>query len=405
LTTLYIRLPARAESEGALARFAVVADGGALVQQGEGALRGMGDAVAASRHVVLLLTAADVTLLQVKTPPLSAARLKTALPNLVEEHILGDPDDCVLVAAPVQHDDGMRTVAVANRAWLEAIVKGLLAQGARTVSAMPAQLCLPLAPGNVSGVIDGNGITLRHGQYAGLGLAVSGGPAVALQTARALAGDSPLHLYVEPDQLGEYQALVQEAGPGITVEAEHWAHWVAGAKSTTLDLVPGLGAAGAQVRDWKKWKWPLRIALLAVVVNLVGLNVQHMRLKAEADAIRKGMTQVFRAAYPKETVITSDPAAQMRNNINRAKALQGQLTPDEFTYQAAAFGEAVRSLPRPPELLSLGYRERATTIKIKPDTFDAAGLQGLKDALAQRKLELSEGGPGVWVVRSLGGKK
>ena len=32
LTTLYIRLPARADSEGALARFALVADGGSLVQ-------------------------------------------------------------------------------------------------------------------------------------------------------------------------------------------------------------------------------------------------------------------------------------------------------------------------------------------------------------------------------------
>ncbi|UUZ56751.1 hypothetical protein LP419_17940 [Massilia sp. H-1] len=52
---------------------------------------------------------------------------------------------------------------------------------------MPSQLCLPLAPGNVSGAIDGAGITLRHGLYQGLGLAVSGSAAVALQTARALA--------------------------------------------------------------------------------------------------------------------------------------------------------------------------------------------------------------------------
>lgn len=405
MTTLYIRLPARADSESALARFALVADGGALVQQGEGALRSMGDVVAASRHVVLLLAAADVTLLQVKAPPLSAARLKAALPNLVEEHILGDPEECVLVAAPTQHDDGMRTIAVAQRSWLEAIVKALLAQGARTVSAMPSQLCLPLAPGNVSGAIDANGITLRHGLYAGLGLAVAGSPAIALQTARALAGDSPLNLYVEPAQLGEYQALVAEAGPGIHLEAAHWAHWIAGSKSTTLDLVPGLGAAGAQVRDWKKWRWPLRLALLAVVVNLVGLNVQWMRLKSEAGAIVLGMSQTFKAAYPKETVISSDPAAQMRQNINRAKAVQGQVTPDEFTYQAAAFGEAARNLPKPLEIASMGYRERATTIKIKPESADPAAPKLLAEALKPRKLELSDTGGGVWVIRSLGGKK
>lgn len=405
MTTLYIRLPARADSEGALARFALVADGGSLMQQGEGALRGMGDLVAASKHVVLMLAAADVTLLQVKAPPLSAARLKAALPNLVEEHILGDPEECVMVAAPAQLDDGMRTVAVAQRGWLEAIVKAMLAQGARTVSALPFQLCLPLAPGNVSGAIDSNGITLRHALYQGLGLAVAGSPAMALQTARALAGDAPLNLYVEAAELGEYQALVAEAGPGIHVEAEHWAHWIAGSKTTTLDLVPGLGAAGAQVRDWKKWRWPLRLALLAVVINLVGLNIQWMRLKREAEAITLGMTQTFRAAYPKETVISSDPAAQMRQNINRAKARQGQVTPDEFTYMAAALGEASRGLPRPVELASLGYRERVMTVKVKPESVDPAAPQILKDALAARKLSFSDSGGGVWLITSAGGRK
>ncbi|MES2015382.1 MAG: type II secretion system protein GspL [Pseudomonadota bacterium] len=404
MTTLYIRLPARADHEGALARFALVADGGALVQQGEGALRSMGDAVAASRHVVLLLAAADVTLLQVKTPPLSNARLKAALPGLVEEHVLGDPDDCVLVAAAAQTDDGMRTVAVTQRAWLEAIVKALLAQGARTVGAVPSQLCLPLAPGNVSGAIDAAGITLRHGLFQGLGLAMAGAPASALQTVRALAGDSPLNLYVEPAQLGEYQALVAEAGPGIHVEAEHWAHWIAGAKSTTLDLVPGLGAAGAQVRDWKKWRWPLRLALLALVVNLVGLNVQWMRLKREAEAINQGITQTFRTAFPKVTVI-SDPAAQMRQNIALARAQQGQVAPDEFNYMAAAFGDAMRAAPRPAELVSLAYREHVMTVKVKPESADAATTRALKDALAVRAMDLSESGAGVWVIRSTGGRK
>ncbi len=404
MTTLYIRLPARTDSEALLSRFALVADGGQLVQQGKGALRGMGDAIAASRHVVLLLAAADVTLLQVKTPPLSNARLKAALPNLVEEHILGDPEDCVLIASPAHNDEGMRTVAVAQRVWLEALVKSLLAMGARTVAAMPAQLCLPLVPGNVSGAIDAAGITLRHGAYQGLGLAIDGTPAVALQTARALAGDAPLTLYVEPEQLGEYQALVTEAGPGIEVEAEHWAHWIAGSKSTTMDLVPALGAAGSPARDWARWRWPLRLALLAVLINIFGLNLQWMRMKNEAKAITLGMTQSFSAAFPKEPV-SSDVEAQMRQNIERLKARFGQVGPQEFTYIAAVLGESMRSLPRVPEMVSLGYRERTVTVKVKPETADPAGVAQLKDLLAVRRLELTDAGAGVWEIRAAGGRK
>jgi general secretion pathway protein L len=404
VSTLFIRPPARAEGEGALARFALVADGGNLVQQGEGALRGFSDLVASARKVVLLLAAADVTLLQLKMPPLSGARLKAALPGLVEEQVLGDPADCVLVAAPVQAPEGsLRTVAVVQRAFLEPLVKSLLAMGARAVSAVPEQLCLPLQPGNVSAAIGESSITLRHGQYAGLGLAMDSPPALALQTVRALAGDSPLTVYVPAARLGEYQALAAEAGPAIQFEADQWEHWIAGSRSTVLDLVPGLGAAGAKSRDWQRWRWPIRLALLAVVVNLAGLNIEWLRLKREADGLRLAMRQTFAAAYPNQPS-SSDPALQMRQNIGRAKAARGQVGPDEFLYLAAALGEAARALPNPPALAALEFRDRALTIKFKPDTIDPAMTEQLKSALAQRSLTLSEASPATWQLRANGGR-
>jgi general secretion pathway protein L len=404
LSTLYIRLAARAEGEGALARFALVADGGSLAQQGEGALRGLGDLVAASRRVLLLLAAADVTLLNVKVPPLSAARLKGALPGLVEEHILGDPSECVLVAAPAQSDDGMRAIAVVQRAWFEPLVRALLAQGARSVAALPAQLCLPLQPGNVTGAIGAGEITLRHGLYQGLGLAIDSPPGVTLQTARALAGDAPLTLYLPPGQLGEYQALASDAGPGITLEPDAWEHWIAGSKTTSLDLVPALGSAGAKARDWRRWRWPLRLAALAVIVNLAGLNIEWLRLKREAEAVRLGMLQTFKATYPKETVIL-DPLAQMRKNIALAKAAAGQASGDEFTYLAAAFGEAARAAGRAPAIDALDYRERALNVKVKPESVDPALLKQIQAALAARKLSLTEAAPATWQIRNAGGAK
>jgi general secretion pathway protein L len=402
LTTLYIRHPARAEGEGAPCRFAVVSDGGIIEQQGEGPLRSLTDLVAATRRVVLMLAAPDVTLLAVQAPPLSGARLKAALPGLVEEHVLGDPLDAVLVAAPAQ-PDGTRPVAVVQRDWLEPLVRTLLAQGARAVSVLPSQLCLPLQPGSVSASIGYGELTLRQGLYQGIGLALDGNPAAALQTVRALAGDAPLVLYVPPEQLGEYQALALEAGPGIALEADDWAHWIAGARGATLDLAPGLGAAGAPQRDWRRWRWPLRLVALALLVNLAGLNIEWIGMRREADTIRRQMVTTFRSAYPREPAI--DPVAQMRQNIARARAAGGQLAPDEFTYLAAAFGEAARALPRPPGIASMEYRERALSIKVKPETVDPASTNALRTALASRNMTLQEAAAGVWLVRSTGAKQ
>lgn len=403
MSTLYIRLPARADIDGTLAAYALVADSGAIASSGEGAFKSMGDAVAASSQVVLLLAAADVTLLNLKMPPLSGARLKAALPGLVEEHILGDPADCVLVAALSDGPDGARAVAVVQRAWLEELAKAMVAFGARRIAALPAQLCLPLQPGSAAAAIDGAGITLRSGQWQGLGLALAGEPAGALQTVTALAGDVPLTLYVPAAHIGEYRALVSEAGPAITLEEEHWSHWIAGSKTTSLDLVPGLGAIGTRARDWQRWRWPIRIGLAVVAVNLAGMNIEWMRMKREAEAIRQSMTATFRNAFPQTTVIL-DPAAQMRRKIADAKAAAGQLNPDEFTYLAGAFGEAVRGSGRQPVLVSMAYGERALTVTLKPETVDATLVQQLQASLTARRINLQDAGGGVWKITAQGGK-
>lgn len=397
MTTLYIRHPARAEGEHALSRFALVNDGGVIEQQGEGPLRNLGDLVGTARRVVLLLAGADVSLLSVQAPPLTGARLKAALPALVEEHILGDPEDSVLVAAPEQ-PDGTRPIAVTDRDWLEAIVRALLAQGARAVAAIPAQLCLPLQPGSVSAAVDGAELTMRQGLFQGFGLALEAVPAVVLQTARAFSGDAPLVLYVPRALLGEYQVLAQEAGPGITLESDDWVHWIAASRSTALDLVSGLGAAGAPVRDWRRWRWPLRLILLALAVNLTGLNLDWLRLKREAATVQQSMTQTFRQVYPRDPVV--DPVIQMRQNIARARAGTGELSPDEFTYLAAAFGEAARATGREPGIASIEYRERALSVKVKPGTADPGLVAQLRTALAARALTLDTTTPGTWVIRS-----
>jgi len=399
LTTLYIRHPARAEGEHALSRFALVNDGGVIEQQGEGPLRNLGDLVGTARRVVLLLAGADVSLLSVQAPPLTGARLKAALPALVEEHILGDPEDSVLVAAPEQ-PDGTRPIAVADRDWLEAIVRALLAQGARAVAAIPAQLCLPLQPGSVSAAVDGAELTMRQGLFQGFGLALEAVPAVVLQTARAFSGDAPLVLYVPRALLGEYQVLAQEAGPGITLETDDWAHWIAASRSTALDLVSGLGAAGTPVRDWRRWRWPLRLILLALAINIIGLNLDWLRLKREAATVQQSMTQTFRQVYPRDPVV--DPVIQMRQNMARARAGTGELSPDEFTYLAAAFGEAARATGREPGIASIEYRERALSVKVKPGTADPGMIAQLRTALAARALTLDTTTPGTWVIRSGG---
>jgi general secretion pathway protein L len=407
LTTLFIRYPAKASLDSGAAQtcaFALVGDGGNLVQQGDAPLGNLGDMVAAARRVTLLLAASDVTLLRVKAPPLSPARLKAALPALVEEHILGDTADCVL-AATSANADGLRTVAVVQRAWLEVLVKALIAQGAHSVAVVPAQLCLPFQPGAVSASLQTNDagyeLTLRRSQFDGLGLTLPAQPQAALHTLRALAGDEAVTLYLPAEQLRQFEPLLAEVntnGHAVLLEQDQWEHWVASARAAGLDLAPALGASGAAAREWRRWRWPLRFAALALLVNVVGLNIEYLRLKREEAAVRTTIEQALKSAYPNQP-LTTDPLQQMRLNLSRAKGSDGQAPTDGFMALSVDLGEALAALPRRDVVASIDYREHALQVKVKPNTVDGAAMAQLRAALTARRLELSEAIPGTWQIR------
>ncbi|MFI4940910.1 MAG: type II secretion system protein GspL, partial [Burkholderiales bacterium] len=106
MSTLYIRLPSKAAADGAehwlalLCPFAWASHGAAhgiaIEREGSVPLSELAGMVAAAQQVVLLLAAGDVSLLRVKTPPLSAAKLKLALPNLVEDQLAADLSECIV---------------------------------------------------------------------------------------------------------------------------------------------------------------------------------------------------------------------------------------------------------------------------------------------------------------------
>ena len=407
MTTLFIRYPAKASVDSGAAQtcaFALVADGGAVQQQGNAPLGNLGAMVASARRVTLLLAASDVTLLRVKTPPLAPARLKAALPALVEEHVLGDVADCVL-AASGNGPDGLRTVAVVQRAWLEVLVKALIAQGAHSVSAVPAQLCLPFQPGSVSASLQTNDagfeLTMRRDQFDGLGLTLPAQPSAALHTVRALAGAEPVMLYLPADEIERFAPLlvdVNQNGDSLTLEGDRWEPWVATARAAGLDLAPALGASGAAAREWRRWRWPLRLAALALLVNVVGLNIDYLGQKRDLAAVEQSMAQAFQSAYPNQP-LSVDPIRQMRQNVERAKGGDGQAPNDSFVALSVDVGEVLATLPRRDVVASIDYRERALQVKVKPNMVDGAAMAQVRAALEARQLELSETTPGTWQIR------
>ena len=394
-------------------------------------LPGLSDTIAKAQRIVLLLAAADVTLLRVKVPTLSAARLKAALPNLVEDQLIADPSECTVVAGSMK--DGLRTVAVAQRAWLEALDKTLTALGARQISALPAQLCLPYQvdqPGTITAAVNRLGdtvdIAFRLSEHDGIGLAISAGQNGSaahevIQALCAVVPEASIALYVPQSETSPFQEAVNEGSAPdkhISILTDSWSHWISGASGTTLDLIAGLGSRSVSKLELRTWRWPLALAATVLFVNISALNIDWWRMKAEASSLRANMIKIYKSAFPKETVII-DPVAQMQQKIATARNSAGLVAPDDFIAVMAAFSEAWASAGtasgKLPAIAALEYHERSLTVRLKPfpgsdGTRDAnsrdseALAQKMKAALAERNLSLEQThseSATVWKIRSV----
>jgi general secretion pathway protein L len=436
LSQLVIRLPPRAIAEdastwsGLQCAFALTGNvpGAAPTREGVESLSGLSGLMAGVQRVVLLLSASDVSLLEVQVPPMSAARLKAALPNLVEEQLIDDPAQCVVVAAP--GNQPRRTVAVVQRAWLEGWVKMVTAYGARQVQAVPAQLCLPWSEERVSAAVlhwwSDADLALRLSQSDGIGLPISnpeGDLAMAvLESVLAVVPEAPVSLYVPPPLVSAYQSALStlresgsEGASRVVIEADNWQRWLAAMGRAPLDLAPGLGGASGPQFNWKPLRWPLTLAALVLLINIVGLNYDWWRMRGEANTLRATLTQIFRAAYPKESVVM-DPVAQMRQKLAAARRGAGQSSPDDFAPLLASFGEAWNEVapassggaaPKPAAAIAaIEYKDHSLFVRLKPDS--PAPTDQMKSALAARRLSLAAATPQsgaptnatIWQIRS-----
>ena len=421
MSTLYLRLPSKAAfdssaQEAPACPYALASASGMLEQEGITSLAQASALVARAQRVVLLVAASDVTMLRVQLPPMSAARQRAALPNLVEDQLITDPAECIVIGGGLE--DGLRTVAVVQRAWLELLVRTVLGSGMARIAALPAQMCVPAHAEHVEAVVfeddAGSEVTLRLGAQEGMGLAIlpehpAQAASEAVDAVLAMAGGRPLLLRVPPERVPAFVQAVATLGAAeqATVQSDNWQQWISGAATAGVDLALGLGASARPRLNWKPWRPAMVLALLLLLVNVVPLNIEWVRLKREYDGLRAAMTQIYKSAFPNETVIV-DPLAQARQKVVAGRRNAGQGTPDDFSAMAAAFGEAwAAAAPRganglQPTLAGLEYRERSLVVRLKPEA--QAPFDAVSAALARRNLALTaapeQPGVVIWQVRA-----
>ncbi|MEQ1629950.1 MAG: type II secretion system protein GspL, partial [Gallionella sp.] len=365
----------------------------ALELQGTATLGELSASIKFAKQVILLLAAVDVTLLRMNIPPLSASKLRAALPNLVEERILADASDCVISCS--NQSGGMQTVAVAQRAWVELLLQTLRGLGAQRIIILPSQTSLPLLEGQISGALQdmGSTLNLRLSEHEGIGLLID--PAAGLMgTLRTLIPAAPVTLFLDEEMQRKHGAELT-ADNAITIKALNGTHFQM--PNMSLDLAASITSAQHSVWDWRPWRWPLVLGAALLLTQTVALNLDWWHLSRESLDLRTSMKQIYLSAYPNETVIL-DPLLQMQQKIAASRHNAGLSAADDFDSLLAEFGAAWSATPPPTTITAIEYHEHKLIVSLK----DKVNIDGLQNTLAQRglALEVAQDNERSWTLRS-----
>ena len=440
MSTLYLRIPPKHAATGVDGElsYALCAPGGAILRQGFSTLAQLAGTIATS-DLVLLIAAADVTLLVVSVPVMPEAKLKMALPNLVEDRLMCDPADCVFLLGAYSRDEtqekaknnlqakspvssrdrqdtgsGMhkRTVAVVQRSWLQHLSAALFALGARQIKAYPEQLYLPCQDGQVSARLRSDkpdtyiDLALRFDRERGIGLLMpqQQDATNCLSTICLLVPGGPVALQLSEQLMTEYQRVLQahpEWAARLSLQTADWQGMLQSGKGVSLNLMAGLNVARASRMQWQLWRWPLGLAVGILLVNLTGLNIEYWGLKREEQALKHQMTQTYRSSFPKESIVPF-PLEQMRKNVDLAQRRAGQPGADDFTLMLSEFGSAWGTLAADspvggvPKIVAIDYKKQGLLVKIK----GTLNQERLRQLLASGGLSLTKINSESWQVRT-----
>lgn len=380
---------------------------------------------------VLMVAARDLLMMPAKLPPLRGPRLRQALPNIVEDQLIQDPQTCHIAVDPQPVAGGRQLLAIIDRGWFRFICEGFAAAGHRSLRAVPVTRCLPQAvaldtPAEVAEMVNaGEPVAAASASMAPVvapGVAtvvpmvaavlgavvqtapalllegviesamVSGAPRVELAIARgvqgeglavpanavnatlsALAGAARVSLYMLTEVPGNEPSLAA-TGPAKLAAHVHGAsplpfeQLARRALECRFDLCQFEFASQPWRLDratLRRLRLPVMLAIGALVIAIVGANVQWLMLARQRDAINTQMTELFLNTFPKTTVVLDAPD-QMSRQLQQLRVAAGELSPDDFLSLADGLARSLAPVPV-NGIAALDYHDRRLDVTFKPE--------------------------------------
>jgi general secretion pathway protein L len=136
---------------------------------------------------VLMVAARDLLMMAAAVPALKGPRLRQALPNVVEDQLIQDPQTCHIAIDAQPLADGRRLLAIVDRGWFRFIHEAFVGAGHRNLRAVPVTACLPRPQSATADDALAEAMSDAHAEVDAGRTAVSGGASASAGSASGVS--------------------------------------------------------------------------------------------------------------------------------------------------------------------------------------------------------------------------
>ena len=285
------------------------------------------------RPVIVLVPATEALTTTADLPIRSNARLLSALPYALEEHVADDVDS-LHFAAGERRSTGVRPVAAVAKTILDSWLEMLEEVGIQPWKLMPENYGLANIPGTMSVLVDNDVVMFNDGEDLEFDLE-GVKPSDVLVAAGKLSDKSDDEAPAEPSgHLVVYcDAETEERLHHDWIALRHELHSVdikllpdgalprlavTVASGHGVNLLQGKYGPKADYGSWlRPWSRAAVLALAFIIFGFVAKGADYWRLTQEEAALQAQFTQAFQEIQPGNTAPVLDPVGAV-NSIKRS---------------------------------------------------------------------------------------
>lgn len=366
---------------------------------------------AQGRQVVVIVPATDMLCFRPVVPKTSSARLRQAVPYLLEDNLLA-PLDEYHFALGQRDADGHLAVNIFPFELLQSWLTPFDESGVRPAVMVADTLCLPLQDGQWSLYVDGTGVRVRTSQDEGF---FSEWENMELLVGSLLASSEtkPERYVVYGEELESYTDKLTALKQLLCADnPESWQQENAELfqlcqqnyfSAPAINLLQDRLKPKAQYdRQLGRWRMVAGLLLGLLLLQLFSYTLGYWQLSREIDWLDEHIEIEIRESFPEIKTIRQ-PLNQVQTALRK---LRGQAGESQYHRLISAIGQASQS--QAVNLLELNYRNQRMTISLQLPDLQAVNRyeqalmkqEGLKvkvlsakkkDKLVSARLEISGG--------------